>query len=70
MSIAVKYNFTENTSAVLTYDDYDHNTTAPDNVFVSNDPLSQPLLWEQVLALRKQMIGKHLHRGIPTDSLH
>jgi len=40
MSIAVKYNFTENTSAVLTYDDYDHNTTAPDNVFVSNDPLS------------------------------
>jgi len=39
MSIAVKYNFTESTSAVLTFDDYDHNTTAPDNVFVSASAL-------------------------------
>ena len=45
MSIAVKYNFTENTSAVLTYDDYDHNTTAPDNVFV-RAPFSN-WLWER-----------------------
>jgi len=33
-SIAIKYNFTDNTSAVLTFDDYDHQTTAPDNVMV------------------------------------
>jgi iron complex outermembrane receptor protein len=39
MSIAVKYNFSENTSAVLTFDDYDHNTTAPDNVFVGFEAL-------------------------------
>ena len=39
MSLSVKYDFSENTSAVLTYDDYDHNTTAPDNVFVANNPL-------------------------------
>jgi len=35
VTVAVKYDFTENTSAVLTYDDYDHDTTAPDNVFVA-----------------------------------
>ena len=29
-SISVKYNFTDSTSALLTYDDYDHNTTAVD----------------------------------------
>ena len=29
-SVSVKYDFTDNTSAVLTYDDYDHNTTAVD----------------------------------------
>ena len=39
MSLSVKYDFSENTSAVLTYDDYDHNTTAPDTVFVSASPL-------------------------------
>jgi len=32
LGIAVKYNFSENTSAVLSYDDYDHQTTAPDTV--------------------------------------
>jgi len=32
MGIAVKYNFSENTSAVLSFDDYDHQTTAPDTV--------------------------------------
>ena len=32
LGLAVKYNFTDNTSAVLSYDDYEHNTTAPDNV--------------------------------------
>jgi iron complex outermembrane receptor protein len=39
VSLTVKYDFTENTSAVFTYDDYEHNTTAPDNVFVSSGPL-------------------------------
>ena len=39
MSVSVKYNFTDSTSAVITFDDYDHNTTAPDNVFVSASPL-------------------------------
>ena len=39
VSVSVKYNFTENTAAVLTFDDYDHNTTAPDNVFVSASAL-------------------------------
>ena len=34
-SISVKYNFTDNTSAVLTYDDYDHNTTAVDIINTS-----------------------------------
>jgi len=34
-SISVKYNFTDNTSAVLTYDDYDHDTTAPDIINTS-----------------------------------
>ena len=37
LSLSVKYDFSENTSAVFTYDDYDHNTTAPDNVFVSSN---------------------------------
>jgi len=32
MGIAVKYNFSENTSAVLSFDDYDHQTTAPDTL--------------------------------------
>jgi iron complex outermembrane receptor protein len=35
MSVSVKYNFTENTSAQLTFDSYDHHTTAADNVFVA-----------------------------------
>lgn len=39
LSLSVKYNFTDSTSAILTYDDYDHDTTAPDNVFVSASPL-------------------------------
>jgi len=34
-SVSVKYDFTENTSAVFTYDDYDHNTTAPDIINTS-----------------------------------
>lgn len=33
-TVSIKYNFSENTSAVLSFDDYDHNTTAPDNVMV------------------------------------
>tara|TARA_B110001450_G_scaffold254813_1_gene280964 strand:- start:342 stop:2603 length:2262 start_codon:yes stop_codon:yes gene_type:complete len=36
-SISVKYNFTENTSAILTYDDYDHDTTAPDIINTTTD---------------------------------
>ena len=39
LSLSVKYNFTDSTSAILTYDDYDHDTTAPDNVFVSASAL-------------------------------
>jgi len=39
LSVSVKYNFSENTSAVLTFDDYDHNTTAADNVFVGFEAL-------------------------------
>jgi iron complex outermembrane receptor protein len=35
MSVSVKYNFTENTSAQITFDSYDHHTTAADNVFVA-----------------------------------
>jgi iron complex outermembrane receptor protein len=35
VSLSVKYDFSERTSAVLTYDDYDHDTTAPDNLFVA-----------------------------------
>ena len=35
VSLSVKYDFTENTSAVLTYDDYDHDTTAPDIINTS-----------------------------------
>ena len=34
-TLSAKYNFTDNTSAQFTYDSYDHNTTAPDNVFVA-----------------------------------
>jgi len=34
-SISVKYDLTDNTTAQLTYDDYDHNTTAADTVFVA-----------------------------------
>tara|TARA_B110000977_G_scaffold4931_1_gene7092 strand:+ start:352 stop:2574 length:2223 start_codon:yes stop_codon:yes gene_type:complete len=34
-SISVKYDFTENTTALLTYDDYDHNTTAVDIINTS-----------------------------------
>lgn len=37
-SIAIKYDFTESTSATLTFDDYDHQTTAPDNVMVQPFP--------------------------------
>lgn len=39
MSVSVKYNFTDSTSAVVTYDDYEHDTTAPDNIFVSASAL-------------------------------
>ena len=35
LSLSAKYNFTENTSAQFTFDDYDHQTTAPDNLFVA-----------------------------------
>jgi len=34
-TLSAKYNFTDNTSAQFTYDSYDHNTTAPDGVFVA-----------------------------------
>ena len=34
-TLSAKYNFTDNTSAQFTYDSYDHNTTAADNVFVA-----------------------------------
>jgi len=34
-SISVKYDFTENTTALLTYDNYDHNTTAVDIINTS-----------------------------------
>ena len=33
-SVTVKYDFTESTSAKLTYDDYDHDTIAPDNLLL------------------------------------
>jgi iron complex outermembrane receptor protein len=32
VSISANYNFTDNTSATLTFDDYDHDTTAPDSL--------------------------------------
>ena len=37
-SITLRYDFTDNTSAQLTFDDYDHKTTAPDNLMVQPFP--------------------------------
>jgi iron complex outermembrane receptor protein len=34
VSATIRYDFTENTSAIFTYDDYDHDTIAPDNLMV------------------------------------
>ena len=39
-SMSVKYNFGDSTSAMITFDDYDHDTTAPDNVFVASGVLA------------------------------
>lgn len=33
LTLAAKYDFTDDITAILTYDDYDHDTTAPDNLF-------------------------------------
>ena len=40
-SISIRYDFTENTSATFTYDDYEHDTIAPDNLMVN--PLPEAL---------------------------
>jgi iron complex outermembrane receptor protein len=34
VSASIRYDFTENTSVLFTYDDYDHDTIAPDNLMV------------------------------------
>jgi iron complex outermembrane receptor protein len=34
VSATIRYDFTENTSVIFTYDDYDHDTIAPDNLMV------------------------------------
>ncbi|MDG1682902.1 MAG: TonB-dependent receptor [Luminiphilus sp.] len=41
VSASIRYDFTENTSVLFTYDDYDHDTIAPDNLMVG--PFPEPL---------------------------
>lgn len=41
VSASIRYDFTENTSVVFSYDDYDHDTIAPDNLMVG--PFPEPL---------------------------
>jgi iron complex outermembrane receptor protein len=41
ISASIRYDFTENTSVLFTYDDYDHDTIAPDNLMVG--PFPEPL---------------------------
>ena len=38
VSATIRYDFTENTSVMFTYDDYDHDTIAPDNLMVGPFP--------------------------------
>ena len=40
VSASIRYDFTENTSVLFTYDDYDHDTIAPDNLMVGPFPES------------------------------
>ena len=41
VSATIRYDFTEDTSVTFTYDDYDHDTIAPDNLMVG--PFPEPL---------------------------
>ena len=41
VSASIRYDFSDDTSVVFTYDDYDHDTIAPDNLMVG--PFPEPL---------------------------
>ena len=76
VSVAAKYNFSDKTAAVLTYDDYDHDTTAPDNINTATSALgaggraSQADSWKtspQSLPLTASLVGENMTLKVTHD---